>query len=90
MRQNEVHTDRNQKTYYMMTSAQRWLGVRLELIAAITIFLAGLFAILSKNILPQIPVGLLGLSLSYVLQISNNLSMTIRQATETVLVTFFK
>jgi ATP-binding cassette, subfamily C (CFTR/MRP), member 1 len=55
------------------------LAVRLEFIGAIIIFIASLFGILTKG---SLPAGLVGLSLTYALQISGSLSWCVRQATD--------
>lgn len=44
----------------------RWLGIRIELIGNCVVLFAALFAVLSKN---SLNAGLVGLSVSYALQV---------------------
>ncbi len=56
--------------------ASRWLGVRLEFIGNLVIFFAALFAVVSRD---QTDPGLVGLSLSYALTITNAMSFLVSQ-----------
>ncbi|XKL66880.1 hypothetical protein PGB90_010300 [Kerria lacca] len=66
--QNKV--DINHKCYYPSVISNRWLSVRLGIIANVVIFFAALFAVLGKN---TMTAGLVGLSVSYTLQITTSL-----------------
>lgn len=46
----------------------RWLAIRLEFVGNLVVFFAALFAVISKNSLDS---GLVGLSISYALNVSN-------------------
>lgn len=59
--------------------ANRWLGVRLEIVGALVIFFAALFAVLAKD---TISGGEVGLSISYALQITVVLSFLVRMTAE--------
>ncbi|KAJ3410257.1 Multidrug resistance-associated protein 1 [Chytridiales sp. JEL 0842] len=71
--------DGNNTPYYLQVTGQRWLGMRLESIGNSLVFFTSLFAVLSaKTISPS----LIGLALSYVLQVTQLLSLCIKQYTE--------
>ena len=58
--------DRNNMTYYPMTVTARWLGVYLSSISGILVLCAAIFGIASRG---QIDAGILGLSISYAIQV---------------------
>lgn len=60
--------------------ANRWLGVRLEIVGALVIFFAALFAVLARE--DNISGGSVGLSISYALQITMVLSFLVRMTAE--------
>jgi len=45
---NNSKIDNNIEAYYVLTSANRWLGIRLEFIGTILVTFAATFAVLSK------------------------------------------
>lgn len=59
--------------------ANRWIGVRLELIGGLVIMFAALFAVLARG---EISGELVGLSISYSLQITGVLSFLVRLTAE--------
>ena len=59
--------------------ASRWLAVRLETIGNIVILFAALFAVLSRDIMDP---GLVGLSLSYALTVTQSLSYLVTMVSE--------
>ena len=65
--------------YYPIVVANRWLAIRLELVGNLIILFASLFAVLSRG---TIQPGLVGLSLSYALNVTNALNMLVRMTTE--------
>ncbi|KAL1498301.1 hypothetical protein ABEB36_009120 [Hypothenemus hampei] len=75
---SEEQIDFNQKSIYPTNSASLWLTVRLETIANLIIFFATLFAILAKNLNP----ALVGLSISYSMNITNSLNFLVRMISE--------
>ncbi|KAJ3413134.1 hypothetical protein HDV05_008472 [Chytridiales sp. JEL 0842] len=77
---NDAATNANNAPYFLLVTAQRWLGLRLETLGSILVFFAALFGILAKD---KISPGLLGLSLSYALQVTQILNWCIRQFTDT-------
>ncbi|CAO3692121.1 unnamed protein product [Rhizopus stolonifer] len=81
--ENENRLDDNQKAYYPSISSNRWLAVRLEFMGSIIILSAALFAVL--GILyggSKIDAGLVGLSISYALSVTQALNWVIRQYCE--------
>ncbi|KAG8293322.1 Canalicular multispecific organic anion transporter 1 [Homalodisca vitripennis] len=75
----EERVDANQVCLCPALVANRWLGVRLETVGNILIFLAALFAVLSRD---TIDVGIVGLSVSYALQITTVMHTAVRMASE--------
>lgn len=65
-KESEYKVDQNQICYYPSIISNRWLAVRLEMIGNLIILFAALFAVLAKNQMP----GLVGLSITYCLQVS--------------------
>ena len=62
----------------MTVSSNRWLGFRLEFLGSSLILAAAVFAVIErKNISP----GIMGLSISYALQVCDNLQWLVRQLT---------
>ena len=61
------------KTFITFIPPFRWLGVRLEIVGNLVIFFTALFATIQRNYGDQIhlPInaGLVGLSISYALQV---------------------
>lgn len=80
MQWNEELMDAANRPYYVQIVLQRWLGLRLETIGGFLVFFAGLFGVTARN---SINPSLIGLSLSYVLQITSTLNWCVRQFTET-------
>lgn len=65
--ESERGVDHNQSCYYPSCIANRWLAVRLEMMGNLIIFFAALFSVLGRN---DISPGLVGLSVSYALQVT--------------------
>ncbi|XP_049823783.1 multidrug resistance-associated protein 1 isoform X8 [Aethina tumida] len=76
--ESERKVDQNQVCYYPSIISDRWLAVRLEMIGNLIIFFAALFAVLGKDTLP----GLVGLSVTYALQITHTLNWLVRMSSE--------
>ncbi|KAI8983684.1 multi drug resistance-associated protein MRP [Pilobolus umbonatus] len=80
---NENKLDDNQKAYYPSISSNRWLAVRLEFLGSIIIFSSALFAVLSITYGNSvIDAGLVGLSVSYALNVTQALNWVIRSYCE--------
>ncbi|KAI9326765.1 P-loop containing nucleoside triphosphate hydrolase protein [Zopfochytrium polystomum] len=75
---NDAATNGSNATYFLLIASARWLGLRLELIGAVLIFCACVFGIVAtKSISP----ALLGLALSYALQVTQIFNACIIQLT---------
>ncbi|XP_048480556.1 multidrug resistance-associated protein 1 isoform X3 [Plutella xylostella] len=79
---SERGVDHNQECYYPSCIANRWLAVRLEMIGNLIIFFAAVFAVLGKQSDDGITAGLVGLSVSYALQITQTLNWLVRMTSE--------
>ncbi|XP_074696428.1 multidrug resistance-associated protein 1 isoform X8 [Strix aluco] len=79
IKQNDVKVDENQKAYYPSIVANRWLAVRLEYVGNCIVLFAALFAVIARN---KLSAGLVGLSVSYSLQITAYLNWLVRMSSE--------
>ncbi|GAB1859186.1 Multidrug resistance-associated protein 1 isoform X7 [Camponotus japonicus] len=79
IRESENRVDFNQVCYYPSIIANRWLAVRLEMVGNLIIFFAALFAVLQRNTMSS---GLVGLSVSYALQITQTLNWLVRMTSD--------
>ncbi|KAF9359851.1 hypothetical protein BGX26_011228 [Mortierella sp. AD094] len=79
---NEFRLDQNLRAYYPSIAGNRWLAFRLETLGSIIIFGAAFMSVvsLSRNI--AVDPGLVGLSLTYALSITQTLNWMVRQYTE--------
>ncbi|POR32149.1 Metal resistance protein YCF1 [Tolypocladium paradoxum] len=80
--ENEWRVDANLRAYFPSISANRWLAVRLEFIGAVVILAAAGFAIISVGNHRGPSPGLVGLAMSYGLQITTSLNWIVRQTVE--------
>ncbi|KAK3097219.1 hypothetical protein FSP39_007607 [Pinctada imbricata] len=74
--------DANQQYQFVSFSANRWLGTRLEFLGNIVIMSAALFAVAARDSNTGISGGVVGLSISYALQITENLNWFVRMTSE--------
>ncbi|XP_067207174.1 multidrug resistance-associated protein 1 isoform X3 [Linepithema humile] len=79
IQESENRVDFNQVCYYPSIIANRWLAVRLEMVGNLIIFFAALFAVLGKHTMSS---GLVGLSVSYALQITQTLNWLVRMTSD--------
>jgi ATP-binding cassette, subfamily C (CFTR/MRP), member 1 len=77
--ESETKVDHNQAISYMSIAANRWLGVRLEILGSFVVLAAALFAVLARN---DIDPAIVGLSLTYALQVSSLMAFLVRMTTE--------
>ncbi|XP_011343424.1 multidrug resistance-associated protein 1 isoform X3 [Ooceraea biroi] len=77
--ESESRVDFNQVCYYPSIIANRWLAVRLEMVGNLIIFFAALFAVLGRDTMSS---GLVGLSVSYALQITQTLNWLVRMTSD--------
>ncbi|KAG8328053.1 Canalicular multispecific organic anion transporter 1 [Homalodisca vitripennis] len=75
----EDRVDANQVCLYPSIVSNRWLSVRLETVGNVLIFFAALFAVLGRD---ELDSGIVGLSISYALQITSILNYAVRMASE--------
>jgi ATP-binding cassette subfamily C (CFTR/MRP) protein 1 len=80
--ENEWRVDANIRAYFPSISANRWLAVRLEFIGSVIILGASTFAVIAVGNGGGPSAGLLGLAMSYALQITSSLNWIVRQTVE--------
>ncbi|OMH86347.1 Multidrug resistance-associated protein 1, partial [Zancudomyces culisetae] len=81
--QNRLFLESNTRASFPFISLNRWLSIRLELMGACIIFMASFFSVLSTYLsLSFISASLVGLAVSYSLDITQRLSWGVRQAVE--------
>ncbi|KAH9884583.1 P-loop containing nucleoside triphosphate hydrolase protein [Xylariomycetidae sp. FL2044] len=80
--ENEWRVDSNMRAYFPSISANRWLAVRLESLGAVIILGAAGFAIISVTNHSGLTAGMVGLAMSYALQITTSLNWIVRQTVE--------
>lgn len=78
---NRNRIDRNIRAYHPAINANRWLAVRLEFLGSIIILGSSGLAILSLKS-GSISAGLVGLSVSYALQVTQSLNWIVRMTVE--------
>lgn len=77
--ESETRVDNNQMMAYPSIIANRWLAVRLEIVGSFVVLFAALFAVLARE---SMEAAIVGLSISYALQISQTLSFLVRMTAE--------
>lgn len=80
--ENEWRMDANLRAYFPSISANRWLAVRLEFIGSIIILSSAGLAIISVASGSGLSAGMVGLAMSYALQITQSLNWIVRQTVE--------
>ncbi|KAK3559875.1 hypothetical protein QTP86_026191, partial [Hemibagrus guttatus] len=76
---SDMKVDENQKSYYPGIVSNRWLGVRIEFIGNCIVLFAALFAVIGKGSLSE---GLVGLSVTYALQVTMSLNWMVRMTSD--------
>ncbi|XP_056392341.1 multidrug resistance-associated protein 1 isoform X2 [Hyla sarda] len=76
---SDFRVDENQRAYYPSIVSNRWLAVRLEFVGNGIVLFASLFAVISRYTLSP---GLVGLSISYALQVTTYLNWLVRMSSE--------
>lgn len=82
IQENEIRVDTNLRAYFPSINANRWLAIRLEFIGSVIIFSAAGFSIISVIIGRELSDGMVGLAMSYALQITQSLNWIVRQSVE--------
>ncbi len=80
--ENEWRVDANLRAYFPSINANRWLAVRLEFIGSFIILAAAVFAVISVSTGSGLSAGMVGLAMSYALQITQSLNWIVRQTVE--------
>ena len=80
--ENEWRIDANLRAYFPSINANRWLAVRLEFIGSFIILAAASFAIIYVATGSKLSAGMVGLAMSYALQITQSLNWIVRQTVE--------
>uniref|UniRef100_A0A8C5TUD7 Canalicular multispecific organic anion transporter 2 n=1 Tax=Malurus cyaneus samueli TaxID=2593467 RepID=A0A8C5TUD7_9PASS len=76
---SDLKVDENQKSYYPGVVSNRWLGIRVEFVGNCIVLFAALFAVIGRN---SLNAGLVGLSVSYALQVTLSLNWMVRMTSE--------
>ncbi|NWV02808.1 MRP2 protein, partial [Ptilonorhynchus violaceus] len=79
LKQNEITMDINQKSVYSWIISNRWLAIRLEFVGSLVVFFSALLAVISKNTLAG---GIVGLSVSSALNVTQTLNWLVRTSSE--------
>uniref|UniRef100_A0A8C1UB62 Multidrug resistance-associated protein 1 n=1 Tax=Cyprinus carpio TaxID=7962 RepID=A0A8C1UB62_CYPCA len=77
--ESDGRVDHNQKAYFPSIVANRWLAVRLEFVGNCIVTFAALFAVMARDSLSP---GIMGLSISYALQVTASLNWLVRMSSE--------
>ncbi|KZC08998.1 Multidrug resistance-associated protein 1 [Dufourea novaeangliae] len=77
--ESESKVDFNQVCYYPSIIANRWLAIRLEMVGNLIIFFSAFFAVLSRD---SMEPGMVGLSVSYALQVTQTLNWLVRMTSD--------
>ncbi|XP_050416421.2 multidrug resistance-associated protein 1-like [Patella vulgata] len=76
--ESQSRVDRNLVIYFSANCANRWLGFRLEFLGNIIVLAAAIFAVLATDL----EGGLVGLSITYALQITMTLNWMVRMTSD--------
>ncbi|NXI65016.1 MRP3 protein, partial [Anseranas semipalmata] len=76
---SDLKVDENQKSCYPGIVSNRWLGIRVEFVGNCIVLFAALFAVIGKN---SLNAGLVGLSVSYALQVTLSLNWMVRMTSD--------
>uniref|UniRef100_A0A672I9D7 ATP-binding cassette, sub-family C (CFTR/MRP), member 2 n=1 Tax=Salarias fasciatus TaxID=181472 RepID=A0A672I9D7_SALFA len=79
LKHNEITIDENVKSVYPWIVSNRWLAIRLEFLGNLVVFFACLFAVISRD---SIDSGIVGLSISYALNIMQTLNLLVKMTSE--------
>ncbi|XP_072526196.1 ATP-binding cassette sub-family C member 2-like [Salminus brasiliensis] len=79
LKQNKVTIDNNLKCICQLIVSNRWMAIRLELLGNLVVFFSALFAVISRDSLDS---GLVGLSISYALNVTLTLNALVRMTSQ--------
>lgn len=77
--ESDQRVDHNQKAYYPSIVANRWLAIRLEFVGNCIVSFAALFAVIARE---NLSPGIMGLSISYALQLTTSLTWLVRMSSD--------
>ena len=80
--ENEWRMEANLRAYFPSICVNRWLAVRLEFIGSVVILASAALSIFSVVSHSGLSAGMVGLAMSYALQITQSLNWIIRQTVE--------
>ncbi|KAK3795110.1 hypothetical protein RRG08_028311 [Elysia crispata] len=76
--ESQQRVDVNNAFFYAFSSASRWIRIRLELLGNLIVLFAALFAVTTDNLTGS----LVGLSVSYALQVTSTLNELVQNSTQ--------
>ncbi|XP_069785764.1 ATP-binding cassette sub-family C member 3 isoform X2 [Narcine bancroftii] len=76
---NDIKVDANQKSHYPGIVSNRWLGIRIEFIGSCIVLFAALFVVIGRK---HLNPGIVGLSVSYALQVTMALNWMVRMTSD--------
>ncbi|NXA09521.1 MRP2 protein, partial [Sapayoa aenigma] len=79
LKQNVTIMDINQKSVYSWIISNRWLAIRLEFVGSLVVFFSALLAVIAKGTLEG---GIVGLSVSSALNVTQTLNWLVRTSSE--------
>ncbi|NXL81933.1 MRP2 protein, partial [Leptocoma aspasia] len=79
LKHNEIIMDINQKSVYSWIISNRWLAIRLEFVGSLVVFFSALLAVIAKGTLEG---GIVGLSVSSALNVTQTLNWLVRTSSE--------
>ncbi|XP_072526726.1 ATP-binding cassette sub-family C member 2-like [Salminus brasiliensis] len=79
LERNKITIDDNLRSVYPWIVSNRWLAIRLEFLGNLVVFFSALFAVLSRDSLDS---GMVGLSISYALNVTQTLNWLVRMTSE--------
>lgn len=79
---SDTRVDMNQVCYFPSIIANRWLTTRLEMVGNLIVLFAAFFAVLGRDSSNPLNAGLVGLSVSYAMQVTQTLNWLVRLASD--------
>ncbi|KAJ8319363.1 hypothetical protein KUTeg_004454 [Tegillarca granosa] len=77
--ESEYKVDENLICHFPAIIANRWLAIRLEFVGNCIVFFAALFAVIGRD---SLSAGIVGLSITYALNVTQTLNWLVRMTTE--------
>ncbi|KXS16473.1 P-loop containing nucleoside triphosphate hydrolase protein [Gonapodya prolifera JEL478] len=80
--ENTLRIDTNQKANYPSNASNRWLAMRLELVGSFIILASSLFSVVTIVTVGGLAASIVGLAVTYALNITQTLNWMVRQSCE--------